>query len=166
MTEKTANVHWEGNGNAGRGQISTENLASSNYPYGFASRFGARFGADRNGLGREEILGAAHAACFSMAFSCACEKAGFATAVVDTQAHVRLAPQGDGFVIDHIGLTLSALVPGISEIQFQKIAQAAKWDCPLSKALANVAEITLDAKLRHRHYAFPDALLPAHTWSK
>lgn len=143
MTEKTANVHWEGSGKEGKGQISTETLALNNYPYGFASRFGD----DRRGTNPEEILGAAHAACFSMAFSFACEKAGFATSVIDTQARVRLTPQGEGFVIEHIGLTMSAIVPGIDETQFQNIAKAAKRDCPLSKALASVAEITLDAKL-------------------
>lgn len=144
MTEKTAHVHWEGSGKEGKGQISTETLALNNYPYGFASRFGD----DRRGTNPEEILGAAHAACFCMAFSFACEKAGFATTSVDTQARVRLTPQGDGLVIDRIWLTLSAVVPGIDETRFQEIADAAKRDCPLSKALASVAEITLDAKLK------------------
>jgi len=82
-----------------------------------------------------------------MAFSFACEKAGFATDSVDTQARVRLSPQGEGFVIDRIALTLNAVVPGIDEAQFQQIAQTAKRDCPLSKALASVAEISLQASL-------------------
>ena len=94
-----------------------------------------------------EILGAAHAACFTMAFSFACDKAGFATASVDTQASVRLVPQGDGFLIDRIALILKATVPGIDEAQFQQIALAAKRECPLSKALTGVAEITLQATL-------------------
>ena len=84
-----------------------------------------------------------------MAFSFACEKAGFTTSVLDTQARVRLAPQGEGFVIDRITLTLKASVPGIDEARFQEIAQAAKRDCPLSKALASVAEISLQATLGH-----------------
>ena len=91
--------------------------------------------------------GAAHAACFTMAFSFACDKAGLSTTLVDTQASVRLTPQGDGFVIDRIALTLRAIVPGIDEAQFQEIALAAKRDCPLSKALAGVAEISLQATL-------------------
>jgi osmotically inducible protein OsmC len=82
-----------------------------------------------------------------MAFSFVCDKAGFATASVDTQARVRLASQGDGFVIDRIALTLKATVPGIDEARFQEIALAAKRDCPLSTALASVAEISLQATL-------------------
>jgi osmotically inducible protein OsmC len=141
MTEKTASVHWEGQGKQGQGQISTETGALKQYPYGFASRFED----DRQGTNPEEILGAAHAACFTMAFSFACDKAGFATASADTQASVRLAKAGDGFVIDRIALTLTADVPGMDEAKFQEIALAAKHDCPLSKALASVAEISLTA---------------------
>ena len=143
MIEKTASVHWEGRGKDGQGQISTETGALKQYPYGFASRFED----DRQGTNPEEILGAAHAACFAMAFSFACDKAGFATTSVDTQARVRLVPQGEGFVIDRIALTLTANVPGIDEVQFQEIARVAKRDCPLSKALAGVAEISLQATL-------------------
>jgi osmotically inducible protein OsmC len=82
-----------------------------------------------------------------MAFSFACDKAGFATGSVDTQARVRLSPQGAGFVIDRIALTLKASVPGIDDARFQEISASAKRDCPLSKALASVAEITLQATL-------------------
>ena len=143
MIEKTASVHWEGQGKKGQGQISTETGALKLYPYGFASRFED----DRKGTNPEEILGAAHAACFTMAFSFACDKAGFATTSVDTQARVRLAPHGEGFVIDRIALTLMAVVPGMAEAQFQEIAMAAKRDCPVSKALSSVAEISLQATL-------------------
>ncbi|MBE0549494.1 MAG: OsmC family peroxiredoxin [Rubrivivax sp.] len=101
----------------------------------------------RRGTNPEEILGAAHAACLTMAFSFACDKAGFATTAVDTQAQVRLVRQGEGFVIDRIALTLKAIVPGIDEARFQEIAHTAKRDCPLSKALASVPEITLQAAL-------------------
>lgn len=144
MNEKTASVHWEGQGKQGKGTISTETGALKNYPYGFASRFED----DRRGSNPEEILGAAHAACFTMAFSFACDRAGLATQAVDTQASVRLVKQGDGFVIDRITLTMHATVPGISEATFQEIAHAAKRECPLSKALASVPEITLQATLR------------------
>lgn len=82
-----------------------------------------------------------------MAFSFACDKAGFATTTVDTRAQVRLVPQGEGFGIDRIALTLQANVPGLEEAQFQALALAAKRDCPLSKALASVPEITLQATL-------------------
>jgi osmotically inducible protein OsmC len=144
MNEKTASVHWEGQGKKGLGKISTETGALKDYPYGFASRFED----DRRGTNPEEILGAAHAACFTMAFSFACDRAGLATREIDTQASVRLVKQGDGFLIDRIALTMQATVPGISEATFQEIAHAAKRDCPLSKALASVPEITLKATLR------------------
>jgi len=144
MIEKSASVHWEGQGKQGVGKISTQTAALKDYPYGF----GSRFEDDRRGTNPEEILGAAHAACFTMAFSFACDKAGFATAVVDTQAKVRLAQDGEGFTIDRIALELTATVPGIDDATFQKIAAGAKANCPLSKALASVPEITLVATLR------------------
>ena len=143
MSEKKASVHWEGGGKAGQGQISTETEALQKYPYGFASRFGD----DRKGTNPEEILGAAHAACFTMAFSFAADKAGFVTERVDTTASVRLTQQGEGFLIDRIALTLKAKVPGMDEATFQKLAADAKANCPLSKALAGVPEITLSATL-------------------
>lgn len=143
MIEKTASVHWEGPGKKGQGRISTETGALERYPYGFASRFED----DRRGTNPEEILAAAHGACFTMAFSFACDKAGFATDKVTTQARVRLTPQAEGFAIDRIALTLTAVVPGIDEARFQEIALAAKRECPVSKALAGVAEISLLATL-------------------
>ena len=142
--ERKASVHWEGRGKAGRGQISTETGALSGYPYGFASRFEG----DKRGTNPEEILGAAHAACFAMAFSFTCDKAGLETKAVDAKASVRLVQQGDGFLIDRIVLTLDAVIPGIDDAKFQELAQAAKKNCPLSKALASVPEITLAATLR------------------
>ena len=143
MSEKSAIVHWEGQGKEGQGLISTETEALRQYPYGFASRFED----DRDGTNPEELLAAAHAACFTMAFSFACTKAGYGTTEVDTTARVRLAKEGEGFVIDCIALKLTATVPGIDEKSFQDLAAAAKNDCPLSKALASVPEITLEATL-------------------
>jgi len=144
MSEKTAVVHWEGRGKSGLGKISTETDALKHYPYGFASRFGD----DRRGTNPEEILGAAHAACFTMAFSFACDKAGLSTTDIDTKASVRLSQKGEAFAIDRIALSMQATVPGIDNAKFQEIAAAAKRDCPLSKALAGVPEITLTATLR------------------
>jgi len=143
MSEKTASVHWEGRGKDGQGKISTETGALLQYPYGFSSRFAD----DRRGTNPEEILGAAHAACFTMAFSFACDKAGLETTDIDTTASVRLSKQGDGFVIARIALTLRATVQNIDDAAFQEIAALAKRDCPLSKALAGVAEVTLLATL-------------------
>jgi osmotically inducible protein OsmC len=144
MADKTASVHWEGRGKNGVGRISTQTDALKSYPYGFASRFED----DRRGTNPEELLAAAHAACFTMAFSFACDAAGFATSAVDTTASVRLVMKGGGFSIDRIALQLEASVPDIDEGTFQKIAAAAKRDCPLSKALASVPEIALTATLR------------------
>jgi osmotically inducible protein OsmC len=141
--EKTASVHWEGQGRHGHGAISTQTAALNAWPYGF----GSRFQDERRGTNPEELLAAAHAACFTMAFSFACDKAGFATTRVDTRATVRLVSQGDGFLIDRIALQLQAVVPGIDETRFAMIAQTAKSGCPLSKALAAVPEITLEASL-------------------
>jgi osmotically inducible protein OsmC len=144
MSEKTASIHWEGAGKSGTGKISTDTEALRDYPYGF----GSRFEDDRTGTNPEELLAAAHAACFTMAFSFACDKAGFATRRVDTRAHVRLAKEGDGFRIDRIRLELDASVDGIDDARFQEIAETAKKECPLSKALASVPEITLVATRR------------------
>jgi osmotically inducible protein OsmC len=111
MSDKTASIHWEGRGKNGVGKISTQTDALKAYPYGF----GSRFEDDRSGTNPEELLAAAHAACFTMAFSFACDAAGFATAAIDTQAAVRLVMKGGGFQIDHIALRLEANVPGVDE---------------------------------------------------
>ena len=144
MSDKIASIHWEGRGKQGVGRISTQTEALKSYPYGYASRFED----DKRGTNPEELLAAAHAACFTMAFSFACDGAGFATTSVDTKAAVRLVMKGGGFTIERIALTLEASVPGVDEATFQKIAAKAKADCPLSKALAGVAEISLSAVLR------------------
>ena len=114
MIEKTVSANWEDPGKKGEGQIITETGALERYPYGFASRLED----DRRGTNPQEILAAAHAACFTMAFSFACDRGGFANDKVDTHVRVRLSPQGEGFVIDRIALTLNAAVPGIDEARF------------------------------------------------
>src|SRR5258707_4316748 len=102
MSDKSATVHWEGRGKQGVGRISTQTEALKSYPYGFASRFED----DKRGTNPEELLAAAHAACFTMAFSFACDAAGFSTAAVDTQAAARLILKDEGFSIDRIWLRL------------------------------------------------------------
>ena len=144
MSEKKASVHWEGRGKAGKGQISTETEALKSYPYSA----GSRFEDDRRGTNPEELIGAAHAACFTMAFSFACDKAGLSTDSVDTRASVRLVQKGDGFAIDRIALEMEATMPGVDEAKFQELAEGAKKNCPVSKALGGVPEITLNARLR------------------
>jgi osmotically inducible protein OsmC len=101
MSDKTASVHWQGAGKKGVGHISTQTDALKSYPYGF----GSRFEDDRRGTNPEELLAAAHAACFTMAFSFACEAAGLATSSIDTSASVRLVAKGNGFLIDRIALS-------------------------------------------------------------
>lgn len=144
MIEKLATVHWEGAGKAGKGAVSTESPALKNQPYGLTTRFEG----GTQGTNPEELLAAAHSACFTMAFAFAAEKAGFPTQEINTQAKVRLAKDGDGFKIDRIALTLEAVVPNLDEAKFQELAQGAKAGCPLSKALASVPEITLTATLK------------------
>jgi len=143
MTEKSANVHWKGNGRQGVGAISTETSALDQHPYGF----GSRFEDQRDGTNPEELLAAAHAACITMAFAFACEKAGYTPTAVDTQCRARLTKMDDGFLIDRLALTMKAAVPGLGKAEFQTIAQKVKRECPLSRALASVPEITLDAAL-------------------
>lgn len=143
MIEKKATVHWEGAGKTGLGQVSTETGALRNHPYGVAARF-----ADGKGTNPEEILGAAHAACFTMFFAVVCEKAGLNPTSIDTTATVRLAKEGEGWKIDRIALAMEATVPGLDPARFTELAESSKKNCPVSKALAAVPEITLDAKLR------------------
>src|SRR6202021_2361268 len=118
MTGKNASIHWEGRGKNGVGKISTQTDALKSYPYGY----GSRFEDDRRGTNPEGLLAAAHAACFTMAFSFACDAAGFATAAVDTQASVRLVMKGGGFQIDRIELRLEAKVPGGEWAEYPKRA--------------------------------------------
>lgn len=143
MIEKKASVHWEGPGKTGQGQVSTETGALKNHPYGVSARF-----ADGKGTNPEEILGAAHAACFTMFFAVVCEKEGLNVSAIDTTATVRLAKEGEGWKIDRIALAMEATVPGLDQARFKELAETSKKNCPVSKALAAVPEITLDAKLR------------------
>lgn len=110
--------------------------------YSFPSRF-----EDGSGTNPEELLGASHAGCFSMALSAGLGKAGFSPKSVETKATVHLSAVEGGFAISKIELEAVAEVPDIDDAKFQEIAQGAKTGCPISKALAST-EITLDAKLK------------------
>jgi osmotically inducible protein OsmC len=110
--------------------------------YSFASRF-----EDGPGTNPEELIGAAHAGCFSMAFAGELQRAGHEPQSVETSARVHIDKSGDGFTITRIELDTTASVPGIDDDEFQRIATAAKEGCPVSRALGGVGEITLDAKL-------------------
>ena len=137
---KFASAHWEGDIKKGKGTISTQSGALKEQPYGFNTRF-----EDEPGTTPEELIGAAHAGCFSMAFSLELGNAGYTADSIDTKAKVTLDKDGDGFSITKIHLDMNAKIPGIDDAEFQKIANGAKEGCPVSKVLN--AEITLDAKL-------------------
>ena len=137
---KFASAHWEGDIKKGKGTISTQSGALKEQPYGFNTRF-----EDEPGTNPEEMIGAAHAGCFSMAFSLELGNAGYTADSIDTKAKVTLDKDGDGFSITRIHLDMNAKIPGIDDAEFQKIANGAKEGCPVSKVLN--AEITLDAKL-------------------
>jgi lipoyl-dependent peroxiredoxin len=134
--KRTANAYWSGNINEGKGEISTQSSTLSNTQYSFKSRF-------ENGVGTnpEELIGAAHAGCFTMAVSAALTQAGFLTGDLTTKAIVNLDVKNAK--ISEINLELSAsTIAGLSEGRFKEVAKTAKENCPVSKALNSVT-ITL-----------------------
>jgi osmotically inducible protein OsmC len=131
---------WHGGLKDGKGAISTKSGALKDYPYGFASRF-----EGKPGTNPEELIGAAHAGCFTMALSLILGEAGLTADEMNTQADVTLEKQADGFAITKVHLTLRAKIPGCDKAQFETLAGKAKAGCPVSKLLK--AEITLDASL-------------------
>ena len=131
---------WSGGLKDGRGAISTESGALDAYPYGFASRFEGQKGSNP-----EELIGAAHAACFTMALSLILGEAGLTAEQMETSAKVTLEKLDAGFTVTASALTLKARIPGASEAQFQELAAKAKANCPISRLLN--AEISLDATL-------------------
>lgn len=136
-----ATAHWSGDLKSGGGSIATpQSGLMADTPYGFNTRFG-----DKQGTNPEELIAAAHAACFSMALSNALAEAGHAPDAVDTRADVDLSMEG-GPTISAIRLKTKAKVPGIDEKTFRGIADDAKKNCPVSKALSAVP-ISLDAEL-------------------
>lgn len=138
--KKTASAIWQGGLKDGKGLLSTESGALKQNPYGFNTRF-----EGSPGTNPEELIGAAHAGCFSMALSMMLGEAGFTPDRIDTAAEVTLDKQADGFAITAVHLVLRARVPGASEAQFLQIANMAKAGCPVSKVLN--AKISLDAAL-------------------
>ena len=132
---------WRGGLKDGKGALSTKSGVLKDQPYGFASRF-----EGKPGTNPEELIGAAHAACFAMAMSAGLGDAGFTAEQMDAQSDVTLEKVPDGFAITRIHLTLKAKIPKIDNAQFQKIADATKSGCPVSKVLKG-ATITLTASL-------------------
>jgi osmotically inducible protein OsmC len=140
MPTRNADAVWEGDLKSGKGKIK---LGSGAYEgaYSFQSRF-----ESGTGTNPEELIAAAHAGCYSMALSHALALAGHPVKSVRTTAKVHLQQSGSGFSIPRIDLVTEGDVPGIDAATFQKQAEEAKKNCPVSKVLAG-AEITLDAKL-------------------
>lgn len=131
---------WQGGIKDGRGAISTKSGALKDYPYGFSSRF-----EGKPGTNPEELIGAAHAGCFTMALSLILGEAGYTAEKMETTAEVTLDKVADGFAITKVHLTLRAKVPGADKVKFEELAGKAKAGCPVSKLFK--AEITLDAML-------------------
>ena len=131
---------WKGGLKDGEGAISTQSGALKEYPYGFGSRF-----EGKPGTNPEELIGAAHAGCFTMALSLILGEAQLTAAQMDTKAEVTLDKVSDGFAITAVHLTLRAKVPGADQAKFEELAAKAKAGCPVSKLLN--AKITLDAAL-------------------
>lgn len=140
MAVRTADAVWNGSLKEGNGTMKFGSGAFEG-AYSFASRF-----AEGVGTNPEELIGAAHAGCYSMALSGGLGDAGFAPEHIATNARVSVVPVDGGFTITTIELTVRARVPGISNEAFQEIAAATKNGCPVSRALAGV-EIVLNATL-------------------
>lgn len=130
MITRTASARYEGFGKDGKGQVSTQSGVLDGQPYGFGSRF-----EDGAGTNPEELIAAAHAACFTMALSFALAKEGLTDGTLETQARVKLDKEGDGFKVSRSDLSLTATVPGIDEPRFRQLAEGAKANCPISKLL-------------------------------
>ncbi|MEB4675461.1 OsmC family protein [Enterobacteriaceae bacterium G50] len=139
---KKGQAHWEGDLKRGKGTISTESGVLDQQPYGFNTRFeGAK------GTNPEELIAAAHSACFSMALSLMLTEAGHAPTSIDTVADVSLDKVDGGFAITKVALQSKIVLPGIDSAKFDEIIQKAKAGCPVSQVLK--AEITLDYQLEN-----------------
>lgn len=140
MATTSGSAVWSGGIRDGRGSVSTKSGALKEYPYGFASRF-----EGQPGTNPEELIGAAHAGCFTMALSLILGEAHLTAEKMETKAEVTLDKEGDGFAITAVHLTLRATVPGTDQATFKELADKAKAGCPVSKLFK--ANITLDATL-------------------
>lgn len=136
---------WNGTGKEGKGTLTSTSGVLQNTPYSFATRFMSEDG--KAGTNPEELIAAAHAGCFSMALSFQLTGEGFPPTELKTDAILSLENENGGFVIKSIHLEVIGDVPKITEDKFIEIANDAKKNCPVSKALAAI-EITLSAKLK------------------
>ena len=138
--KRKASAIWKGAVRNGKGTISTESGVLSDTPYSFSTRF-----ENEKGTNPEELIGAAHAGCFSMALSLILGEAGFTPENISTVASVTLEKIEGGFGITAVHLDVTAKVPGISQEAFQEAADKAKTGCPVSQVLN--AAITMEARL-------------------
>ena len=145
MATRTASAEWKGGLRDGAGSFDGESGAVGGR-YSFTSRFTDE-GEGGGATNPEELVAAAHAACFSMQFSGLLEAAGHTAESVRTEAKVQVLKEGEGFAVKKITLTSVARVPGVDEATFQDLGRQAKEICPISKALAAVETIELDATL-------------------
>lgn len=138
--KRTGSAVWQGGLKDGKGTVSTESGVLASVPYSFAKRFG-----EEKGTNPEELIGAAHASCYSMALSAVLAEADLKADEIATSAQVTVVPADGGFAITAVHLTVKAKIPGASDDAFQKAAADAKAGCPVSKVLN--AEITMEASL-------------------
>jgi osmotically inducible protein OsmC len=140
--QRIGSAHWQGGLKDGKGTVSTASGVLKDTQYSFATRF-------ENGIGTnpEELLGAAHAGCFSMALSAQLDQVGMKAQSIDTRATVSLEKADAGFAITAIHLDLTAKIPGADKAKFEIAAHNAKAGCPVSKLFANNAKITLTTHL-------------------
>jgi osmotically inducible protein OsmC len=141
MAVRTATAEWKGSLPSGTGTVATGSGALEG-SYSAKSRF-----EDGAGTNPEELIGAAHAGCFSMALSGVLGEQGVEPESIRTEARVQILKEGDGFAIKRIDLVTTGRVPGMDAEAFQAAARAAKENCPVSRALASVPEINLEATL-------------------
>ena len=135
--KKSARSTWSGDIKKGKGYISTQSGALDNQPYGFNTRF-----EDKPGSNPEELVGAAHSACFGMALSLALGEAGFTAENINTEATVSLDEVDDGFAVSEIELVVNAKITDISNEQFQALCEQTKKGCPISKLLNTSIKLT------------------------
>ena len=141
MAVRTASAEWRGDLPSGGGTFASASGVIEG-SYTADSRFG-----EAGGTNPEELVAAAHASCFSMALSLVLSEGGNTPESIRTEAHVQILKDGDGFAIKKIDLVTVGRVPGIDQAGFERAAGLAREDCPISKALAAVPEITLEATL-------------------
>jgi lipoyl-dependent peroxiredoxin len=141
IVKRHASAAWSGTGKEGRGALTTQSGTLTDTPYSFTARFG-----DGKGTNPEELIAAAHAGCFTMALAFQLSGAGHPPEKLETRADLTMEQEGAGWTIKAVALTLTGKVPGVTADQFQKLAEEAKANCPVSKVLN--ATITLAATLQ------------------